>query len=132
MADGRRALLRQGAGYLAAGGLALLVDWGVFVLLTRAAVPTAPANLLARLSGAGVAYVLNGAFTFRGRDGARLGWARLARFALVWCVMTALSTAALSIVDRALGLGYAWMAKPVVEALLAVGSFLLYRYWIYR
>jgi hypothetical protein len=36
------------------------------------------------------------------------------------------------LVGHSAGLQYAWLAKPVVEAVLAVASFFISRYWIYR
>ena len=50
-----RVLAKQGVSYGVVGVLALVVDWSCFVLLTWCGIATAPANLLARLSGAGIA-----------------------------------------------------------------------------
>lgn len=127
-----RTLLRQGLGYGLVGGLALLVDWGCFVALTWIGIATAPSNLLARLSGAGIAYLLNGMFTFRDQQGSRLGWRRFARFAVAWVVLTAASTLAMQGVQAHAGLQWAWLAKPFVEVVLAGISFLAYRHWIYK
>ena len=60
--------------YGLAGGLALLLDWATFVALTWLGIPILPANVLARLAGAMLAYVLNGVFTFRDAQGSKLGW----------------------------------------------------------
>lgn len=125
-------LLRQGVGYGLVGGFALLVDWGCFVLLTWIGVATVPANLLARVSGAGIAYVLNGAVTFRDESGSRLGWRRFARFAAAWLVLTAASTLAMQAIHAHASLRWVWLAKPVVELALAGISFLAYRRWIFR
>lgn len=127
-----RTLFRQGAAYGLVGGLALLVDWGCFVAITWLGFATAPANVLARVSGAGIAYLLNGTFTFRDQTGSRLGWRRFARFAAAWLVLTAASTLAMQAVQAHAGIQWAWLAKPVVEAALAAISFLAYRYWIYK
>jgi putative flippase GtrA len=125
-------LLRQGAGYGLVGVLALCVDWGVFVAATKLGVATIPANLGARLVGACVAYVLNGMFTFRDADGARLGWRRFARYAVTWCVMTTISSIAMQETAQRVGLEAAWLVKPAVEVVLAGIVFLVYRHWIYR
>lgn len=127
-----RILGRQLVSYGAVGVLALLVDWACLVALTWCGFAIAPANLAARVSGAGIAYLLNGMLTFRDRQGSRLGWRRFLRFALAWCVMTAISTVALQTVQSWLGLHSAWLAKPVVEVVLAGLSFLAYRHWIYK
>jgi hypothetical protein len=51
---------------------------------------------------------------------------------LLWCATTVLSTGAVSLIDADFGLRDAWLAKPVVDGLLAIGSFLASRHWIYR
>lgn len=127
-----RILLRQSIGYGLVGGFALLVDWGCFVALTWGGIATVPANLLARTSGAGVAYLLNGAFTFRDDAGRRLGWRRFARFAAAWIVLTAASTLAMQAVHAHASLQWVWLAKLAVELVLAGISFVTYRRWIFR
>lgn len=127
-----RSLFQQGLGYGLVGVLALVVDWGCFVTLTWFGIATVPANLLARLSGAGIAYLLNGMFTFRDHAGSRLGWRRFARFSTAWIVLTAASTLVMQAVQANAGLQWAWLAKPVIEVVLAGISFLAYRYWIYK
>ena len=127
-----RILLRQGASYGAVGGLALLVDWGTFVLASWLGMPAVPANLAARLAGAGVAFLLNGLVTFRDPDGGRLGWRRFVRYAITWALLTFVSTWAMATVTYHASLEAAWLAKPMVEAVLAAVSFVLYRYWIYK
>ena len=52
-----RVLAKQGVSYGIVGVLALLVDWSCFVALTWCGVATVLANLLARVSGAGIAYM---------------------------------------------------------------------------
>ena len=127
-----RILLRQGASYGAVGGLALLVDWGTFVLASWLGMPAIPANLVARLAGACVAFVLNGLVTFRDPDGGRLGWRRFVHYAITWALLTVASTWAMAMVTDRISLEAAWLAKPMVEAVLAAISFLLCRYWIYK
>jgi hypothetical protein len=46
--------------------------------------------------------------------------------------LTALSTVLVTVVAARLGLQMAWLAKPLVEACLAVVSFLVSRHWVYR
>lgn len=93
---------------------------------------TLPGNLLGRMTGGGVAYLLNGVFTFRDQHGSRLGWHRLGWFGSVWILLTAASTLALQAIEHSAGLQWAWLAKPMVEVGLAAISFLAYRHWIYK
>ncbi|GAB3341166.1 GtrA family protein [Marilutibacter aestuarii] len=125
-------LARQGMYFILVGLLQVLVDWAVFVGLTSLGVPAVPANLGGRVCGACLGFWLNGRITFAAAGKARLGGARLVRFLMVWLVLTALSTAAMAWIADGQGLGWAWLAKPLVEAALALTSFLFARHWIYR
>ena len=130
--DSMRGLLRQGMAYGLAGGLALLLDWASFVALTWLLMPSIPANVLARLAGALLAYLLNGVFTFRDAEGSKLGWRRFGRYVATWCVMTLASTWAIQAIEQGAGLQWAWLAKPAVEGVLAAITFVVYRAWIYK
>lgn len=126
------ALAREGGSFIVVGLLQLLLDWAVFVAATALGVPAAPANLGARVSGAMLGFWLNGRVTFA-RDGeAKLGWRRFVRFALVWLALTAISTWLVAAVAARFGLPYAWLAKPLVEAALALPAFFLWRQVVYR
>ncbi|MBP8615456.1 MAG: GtrA family protein [Thermomonas sp.] len=115
-----------------AGGLALLLDWASFVALTWLGMPSIPANVLARLAGALLAYLLNGVFTFRDAEGSKLGWRRFGRYVATWCLMTFASTWAIQAIEQGAGLQWAWLAKPAVEGVLAAITFVVYRAWIYK
>jgi putative flippase GtrA len=125
-------ILRQGAVFVIVGGVLVMVDWAVFVVLSASGLPPAPANVAGRLAGAVLGFFLNGSVTFRGEQGARLGQHRFARFALVWVVLTALSTALVTGIAAGPGLHYAWLAKPLVEACMALISFVVCRQWVFR
>ncbi len=125
-------LARQGMYFILVGLLQVLVDWAVFVGLTSLGVPAVPANLGGRVSGACLGFWLNGRITFADAGQPRLGGSRLARFLVAWVVLTALSTTAMAWIADGHGLGWAWLAKPLVEATLALTSFMLARHWIYR
>ncbi len=125
-------LVRQGRYFILIGLLQVLVDWAVFVGLSALGLEPAMSNLGARVSGACLGFWLNGRFTFAENGEARLGGVRLVRFLVVWVALTALSTAVIAGIADGPGLAWAWLAKPVVEASLAVLSFLLARHWIYR
>ena len=85
-----------------------------------------------RTSAATLGFWLNGRYTFADGQGSRLGWRRFARFWMLWLVMTALSTLLVAMVETRLGLRWAWLAKPVVEAGLAVANFFLMRRLVFR
>lgn len=128
----RHVLFRQGGFYGLIGLLQLGVDWLVYVLLTGLGISVVPANVTARICGAGLGFTLNGLFTFRDHEGARLGWRRLAKFVSTWCVTTVFSSLALSWIETDHGLGISWVAKPAVDVVLAGLSFVASRHWIYR
>ena len=100
-------LIRQGGSYVLVGLLQLLLDWAVFVATTALGLPAAPANLLARVSGALLGFWLNGRVTFARDGAARLGWGRFVRFALVWLALTAVSQFGIQ----------PWLAQLKAEAL---------------
>lgn len=125
-------VLRQLAGYGLVGGVQLLADWLLFVLLTGLGLGVVPGNLLARMAGASLGFWLNGRYTFA-RDGhPRLGARQLGRFALLWLLTTAASTLAMQALHQAQGLHAAWLGKPLVDAALAAVGFLASKHWVYR
>ncbi|AWH26687.1 GtrA family protein [Stenotrophomonas sp. YAU14D1_LEIMI4_1] len=126
-------LFRQGTSYLVIGLAQLLLDWLLFVACTAAGMPVVPANVAGRLGGMLLGFWLNGRYTFAdAQGGQRLGWRRFARFLALWVLMTIASTLLVAAADHALGLQYAWLAKPLVEGGLACVSFLLMRFVVYR
>ncbi|MFY2763392.1 GtrA family protein [Arenimonas sp. MALMAid1274] len=125
-------MIRQVLGFGAVGGLQLLLDWGCFVALTALGLAVVPANLAGRVAGASLGYWLNGRYTFADAGQARLGRRRALRFIAFWIATTALSTWAMQFIDAQRGLTLAWLAKPVVDGLLAALGFVVSKYWIYR
>ncbi len=105
------------------------MSWIVFVALTALGIPVPPANVLGRIAGAQMGFWLNGRYTF-GKP--KLGWSHAARFVVVWILLTTLSTVLISIVAAHLGLHTAWLAKPLVEAVVACIAFFLWKYAVYR
>lgn len=128
----RQSLFREGGSYVVVGLLQLLVDWLAFVLLTALGVPAAPGNIAGRICGALLGFWLNGRYTFARAGQARLGWLRFAKFLSIWLPLTAISTLLVSATASALGLHLAWLAKPLVEGVLAVVAFFLWRHVVYR
>jgi putative flippase GtrA len=127
----RSTLARQGGSYLAIGLLQLLVDWAVFVTLSALGLAVAPANVVGRVSGAVLGFWLNGRFTFAGED-TTVGRRQFGRFLLMWLTTTAVSTWSLTHIDDAVGLQWAWLAKPAIDLALSAAGFLLSRHWVYR
>lgn len=123
---------QQVLGYGVVGGSALLLDSLVFFALTSVGLAVVPANLIARVAGAIIGFLLNGMFTFRGIEGRRLGRQRMIRYVVAWLGLTATSTLAVQLVAEGLGLQWAWLTKPLVDGLLAGVAFLISRSWIYR
>lgn len=123
-------LLRQGRHFATIGIAQWLLDWGVMVGLSRLGVPVPLANIAGRISGAVLGFWLNGSITFR--NGGGPGWRQFRRYASLWIVSTVISTGAVSAIDHAFGLGWAWLGKPLVDGALSIGSFVLSRHWIYR
>lgn len=124
-------LARQGRYYVAIGLLQYVVDWGVMVTLSHAGLSVELANVAGRISGATLGFWLNGRITFAS-DAHMLGPRQLQRFVLLWLCMTAISTWAIGTIESVAGLQWAWLAKPVVEILLACMSFMAARHWVYR
>jgi putative flippase GtrA len=112
--------------YALVGGLVIGTDWSAFVLLSWLGVPLWLANVTARVAGALLGYLVNANHTFR--DGKLPTHQQLVRFAIMWVLLTALSTLAV----EQLGMRAAWIGKPVIDGVLAVVGFLSSKYWIYR
>lgn len=124
-------LTRQGRHYLAIGILQWLLDWAVLVALSHNGLSVETANLAGRVSGAAVGFWLNGRITFAG-ESTEIGGRQFARFGLMWIGTTIASTWMLASIDDAVGLKWAWAAKPAVELMLGLIGFALSRYWVYR
>ena len=124
--------LKQGASFVLVGLAQLVLDSAVFVVATAAGVPVAPGNVLGRVSGALLGYWLNGRITFAAEGEQRLGRGSFVRFLVAWLAFTAISTVAMAAIAAQLGIGHAWIAKPLVEGVLSVASFFLLRHWVYR
>lgn len=122
----------QGASFVLIGGLLVLVDWSTFVALTALGMGTIVANVLGRIAGALLGFWLNGHVTFASNGTARLGQARFVRYALLWLGLTLLSTTLIALLSQWLSLPLVWAAKPIVEACMALLSFLISRQWVFR
>ncbi len=122
----------QAVAFVLVGALQLLVDWAIFVALTYYGVPVAAANFTGRLAGATLGFSLNGLFTFRAGSNGKLTSEQALRFAMFWLAATFVSTCSVYLIGQQLSLHAAWLAKPLIEALLAVVGFVVSKLWIYR
>jgi putative flippase GtrA len=127
-------LAREGVGYIVVGLIQLVLDWGVFVLLTALGISVTTSNLTGRASGAILGFWLNATYTFRGSAEGELPrrWSNVVKFLVGWVVTSLLSTLMVGAVDHAVGLRWAWVAKPMIDGVLAVLGFALSKYWIFR
>ncbi|HEY2346201.1 MAG TPA: GtrA family protein [Xanthomonadaceae bacterium] len=123
---------KSGVRFVIAGITQLLLDWSLFVALSASGVPTLIANPVARCCVVGFGFWLHGVYTFAGDGTKRVGWGQLARYIPTWIALTVTGTLALGAIGQAYGLHAAWIAKPFIEAMLAVVSFLVLRGWVFR
>ena len=125
-------LPRQAFVYLLAGLAQLALDSAVFVAATACGVPVAAGNVAGRIAGACLGFWLHGRYTFAAAGDSRLRGRHLARFVVAWLALTVLSTVAVAGVAEIAGLRWSWLAKPIVEAMLALLGFVVFRSWVYR
>jgi putative flippase GtrA len=126
-----RTLSRQFVLFLLIGAQ-VVVDWAMFVALTYAGLPLTAGNVAGRATGACLGYWLNGRYTFAADGHARLSRVHLLRFIVAWLLLTALSTLLLATVEHHIDLQAAWLAKPLVEAAMALLGFVVWRQWVFR
>lgn len=124
-------ITNQGVIFLLVGCGLIVADWMAFVGLSALGVPPAWANVAGRVVGALLGFAANGGITFREAGEARYGVNRFLRFVVLWGGLTLLSTILVTALADHLSLRAAWLAKPVVEAGLAVASFFASRHWVY-
>lgn len=123
---------KPGVRFVIAGLTQLALDWALFVVLTSLDMPVAAANPAARLCVVAFGFWLHGVYTFADDGEHNLGWAQFSRYAPTWIALTVAGTLALAAVESRFGLQATWLAKPAVEAVLAVASFFALRYWVFR
>jgi putative flippase GtrA len=126
------ATMRQVVSYGFVGLVQIGLDWACFIVLTSLGVPPGPANVAGRVAGAMAGFWANGKWTFAERGQARVSRIALYRFIATWLATTALSTLVVLLVNQNHGLHWAWVVKPVADALLAAIGFTLSKFWIYR
>jgi putative flippase GtrA len=123
-------VIREGRDFILVGVAQAVADWIVFVAASYVGAPLSAANLGGRVAGALLGFWLNGAITFR-TDPMR-DWRCFPRYVALWLVACLLSTFGVVVLDATFGRNWAWFGKPVIDAMLGVGSFVASRNWIYR
>jgi putative flippase GtrA len=106
------------------------LDWIVFVIASGAGVPISAANLGGRIAGALLGFRLNGAITFRTDE--MPDCRSFLRYVALWLATCLLSTIGVVVMDATSGRRWAWIVKPVIDALLGIASFAASRNWVYR
>ena len=125
-------IARQSVSFIIVGCCLIVLDWAVFVALTAQGAMPVAANIAGRVVGALVGFWANGRITFSVPGSSRLGRCRFARYLILWVLLTSLSTVLMAVLADQLSLETAWLAKPLVEAGMAVLSFFVSRHWVYR
>jgi len=121
--------------FVLVGGFQYLLDAALFGILITNGLGTIPANVSSRATAAVTGFLLNRYVTFSRRDDTvQLFSASLVRFVLLWVCMTVLSTGLIESLGRIAGDSETQriIYKLGVEAILAVVSFLVSRYWVFR
>lgn len=127
------AVLAQGGRFVLVGVLLLLMDAGIYAVAIAAGMDNAVANPLSRAVAAAMGFAAHRRFTFSADATSITDAAQsLLRYALVWVGLTVLSTSALGSISAALSPAAAVLAKPLLEAVLALISFLLLKAWVYQ
>lgn len=127
--------MRQPLLFVLVGGLQYLLDATLFGVLLSVGLGIPAANVLSRATAAAGGFLANRYLTFGKRSDTVASFAgSLLRFITLWVVMTFISTSLILAVTHNWGaeLGTQVAGKLVVEAVLAVISFLISKYWVFR
>ena len=127
--------MRQPLFFLIVGGVQYLVDAGLYAVMISNGITTLPANITSRASAASMGFLLNRYWTFGQRNESLKRFVRsLLRFLVLFAAMTLISTLAILWLETVLGNDNTSriIAKLLVEALLAIASFLVSRFWVFR
>lgn len=127
--------MRQTLLFLLVGGLQYVLDAALFAVFISLGLATTPANVLSRATAAAGGFLANRYITFSKRDDtAKSFGSSLLRFVMLWLVMTVLSTSLIVLIKHAFGTSFEIQVagKLLVEAVLAVASFLASKYWVFR
>ena len=128
--------MKQLRRFLGIGLFQYVLDVFLFFVLFSVFQYSVLVNFASRAVAAVAGYYLNGLFTFRVGSEVRSGY-RKANFLVLWSLLTVLSTLLLALV-KFLAERNGWnleviaLAKPMVEAILFLLSFVLQKHWVFR
>lgn len=120
--------------FILVGGIQYLLDASVFSVLILYLAPEY-ANVFSRMAGAVSGYFLNGFYTFKAEGKGVISPPGFMRFAIVWCLMTAISTLSISLLlswSSNNDWGFVVFSKFLVEAVMVVLSFSLQKFFVFR
>lgn len=127
--------MRQPLLYLLVGGLQYVLDAALFGIFLSQGLATVPANVVSRAMVAAGGFVANRYVTFGKRtDNINSFSSSMLRFSGLWLVVTVLSTTLIMLLKQGWGeaVEIQVAGKLLVEAVLAVISFLVSKYWVFR
>lgn len=122
----------QALRFLCVGVSLLALDTGLYAAATLAGLPIALANPLSRAIAAIAGYFAHRHLTFAARSRDAVEPAERLRYVLVWVALTLISTQTLAAIASHADSVTTMVAKPFVEAVLALISFSLLKLWVYR
>lgn len=125
-------LERQVLLFIAVGLSQLAIEALLYVACTLLGVTPLIANLVARVLAAAGGYFMHSRVTFLQAKDTRRSSGTWWRYGSVWIALTAASTLAVTSAVETVGLHGSWIAKPMVDGVLAVVSFLLLKAWVFR
>jgi putative flippase GtrA len=112
-----------------------LLDAALYGILLSVGMSIPLANVLSRGAAASGGFLANRYLTFSKRSDTLASFrASLMRFVILWILMTVISTGLMILLSRVWGseLDVLVVGKLIVEAVLAVISFLISKFWVYR
>lgn len=127
--------MRQPLLYVLVGGLQYVLDASLFGVLLGFGLAVPAANVLSRASAAVGGFLANRYLTFAKRsDTVAHFTGSLLRFVTLWLTMTFISTGLIMAVSHYWGAEWSIQVagKLLIEAVLAVISFLISKYWVFR
>ncbi len=127
--------MRQPLLFVLVGGLQYLLDATLFGILLSTGLDIPAANILSRGTAAATGFVTNRYLTFNKRSDTLSSFTgSLLRFIMLWLAMTMASTGLLLAVSHFWGEAMQTQVagKLAIEAVLAVISFLISKYWVFR
>ena len=127
--------MRQPVLFVMVGGMQYLLDAALYGILLSVGLSIPLANVLSRGAAASGGFLANRYLTFSKRSDTLSSFrASLLRFAILWILMTVISTGVMILLSYVWGteLDVLVAGKLIVEAVLAIISFLISKFWVYR